>query len=258
MDLTPAPALTLPSACPPDVHVPAAEKVQRVVYAVAIVFPVVAFGIGRALAPPVKDSAAAQLAWWAAHPGVHQVEAVLFPLACVLSLLGVIGLARLAIGRSPWLALTGGALALAGWGTLPIWAGQDNLSYIMGKMGASSQLAEVWKQFNASGTSTYLYIFIIGHLFGPLLLGIALVRARAIPRWSPATIAVSIPLHILAFVTGAWYMDPIAYALLAVALTPAALATLRSACDATAGMRSATPIVSTAMAVPARPPATES
>jgi hypothetical protein len=227
VDPTAAPALTLPSTRRPDGHVPAAEKVQRIVYAVAIVFPVVAFGIGRALAPPIKDSAAAQLAYSAAHPGVHQAEAVVFPLVCVLSLLGVIGLARLAIGRSPWLALTGGALALAGWGTLPIWAGQDNLTYLLGKMGTSSQLAEVWKQFNASGTSTYLYIFIIGHLFGPLLLGMALVRARAVPRWSPVVIAVSIPLHILAFVTGAWYVDPIAYALLAAALIPAALATLK-------------------------------
>jgi len=61
------------------------------------------------------------------------------------------GLARLAIGRSPWLALTGGALALAGWGTLPIWAGQDNLSSILAKMGASPQLAQVWTQFKAPG-----------------------------------------------------------------------------------------------------------
>jgi hypothetical protein len=208
--------------------VPAAEKVQRIVYAISILFPVVAFGVGRAFAPPIKDSAAAQLDYSAAHPGVHQVEVVVFPLVCVLSLLGVIGLARLAIRRAPWLAMTGAALALAGWGTLPIWAGQDNLTYIIGKMGTSSQLAEVWKQFNATGTSTYLYIFIIGHFFGPLLLGMALVRARAIPRWSPAVIAVSIPLHIAAFVTGAWYADPIAYALLAAALTPAALAALRS------------------------------
>ena len=110
-----SPALTLPTARRPDAPVPAAEKVQRVIYAIAILFPVVAFGIFRALAPPIKDSAAAQLAWWAAHPGVHQAEAVIFPLACVLSLLGIIGLARLAIGRSPWLTLTGGALALAGW-----------------------------------------------------------------------------------------------------------------------------------------------
>ena len=86
----------------------------------------------------------------------------------------------------------------------------------------------MWKQFNGSGTSTYLYIFIIGHLVGPLLLGMALARARAIPRWSPIVIAVSIPLHILAFVTGTWYVDPIAYALLAVALIPAARAALRS------------------------------
>lgn len=227
MNLTAAPALTRPSGRRPDAPVPAAEKVHRAVYAAGILVPAVAFGIGRALAPPIKASAAAQLAYSTAHPGVHQAEAVIFPFVCVLSLLGIIGLARLAIHRSPWLAMTGGALALAGWGTLPIWAGQDNLTYLLGKMGTSPQLAQVWTQFNGSGTSTYLYIFIIGHLFGPLLLGIALTRARAIPRWSPILIAVSIPLHILAFVTGIWYVDPIAYALLAIALIPAARAALR-------------------------------
>ena len=98
----------------------------------------------------------------------------------------------------------------------------------MGRMSSTPQLAELWKQFNTSGTSTYLYIFIIGHLIGPLLLGVALVRAQMIPLWSPIAIAVSIPLHILAFVTGTRYIDPIAYALLAAALIPAVVVTLRS------------------------------
>ncbi len=227
MAVSAAPA-TVPDAHRPPMPEPASDKVQRIAYAVGILLPVIAFGIGRAFAPPIKDGAAAQIAYSAAHPALHQVEVIVLPFVCVLSLLGIIGLTRLAIHRSPWLALTGAALALAGWGTLPIWAGQDNLTYLMGRMSSTPQLAELWKQFNTSGTSTYLYIFIIGHLIGPLLLGVALVRAQMIPLWSPIAIAVSIPLHILAFVTGTRYIDPIAYALLAAALIPAVVVTLRS------------------------------
>jgi hypothetical protein len=223
-----APPATVSNTHRPQVPEPASDKVQRIVYALGILVPVLAFGIARAFAPPIKNSAAAQIAYSAAHPVLHQIELVALPLVCVLSLLGIIGLTRLAIHRSPWLAMTGGALALAGWGTLPIWAGQDNLTYLMGRMGATPQLAELWNQFNTSGTSTYLYIFIVGHLIGPLLLGMALVRARMIPLWSPILIAASIPLHILAFVMGTWYIDPIAYAMLAAALIPAAAVTLRS------------------------------
>ncbi|WP_125610047.1 hypothetical protein [Specibacter cremeus] len=213
---------------PPRRVEPVFERVQRIVYAVGILFPVLAFGVGRAWGPPVKDDAAAQIAYSAAHPALHVFEVVVFPLVCVLSLLGVIGLTRLAIHRSPWWAATGGVLALAGWGTLPIWAGQDNLTWLMGRTGATSpQMVELWNQFNTSGTGTYLYIFILGHLFGPLLLGVALVRARVVPTWVPIAVAVSIPLHVLAFVTGASYVDPIAYALLAAALVPAAAAVLR-------------------------------
>jgi hypothetical protein len=223
-----APPVTVSTAHRAEMREPVSDKVQRIAYAVGILFPVLAFGVARAFAPPIKDGAAAQIAYSAAHPALHQIEQVAFPLVCVLSLLGIIGLTRLAIHRSPWLAMTGGVLALAGWGTLPIWAGQDNLTYLMGRMGASPQLAELWKQFNTSGTNTYLYIFIVGHLVGPLLLGIALVRARMIPLWSPIVIAVSIPLHILAFVIGTRYLDPIAYAMLAAAFIPAVVVTLRS------------------------------
>lgn len=220
----PPPVTTNPRR--PQQRLPAYEKVQRISYAVGVLVPVLAFAAFRAFAAPIKADAAAQMAYSASHPALHQAEQLIVPLAAVLALLGTVGLAQLAIRRSPWLSMIGGALTLAGWGTLPIWAGQDNLTYFMGKMGPNPQLVELWNQFNTSGTSTYLYIFIIGHLIGPLLLAIALRRARVIPLWAPVVIAVSIPLHVLTFVTGAGYLDPIAYAALAAALIPAVAAIL--------------------------------
>ena len=181
---------------------------KRIAYAIGILFPVLAFAAVRGFAAPIKAGAAAQMTYAVAHPALHQVEQVIVPLASVLSLIGVIGLVQLAIRRSPRLAMTGGALALAGWGTLPIWAGQDNLTYLMGKIGSNPQLVHLWNQFNTTGTNTYLYIFIIGHLLGPLLLAVALRRARMLPRWSPIVIAATIPLHVLTFATGARVLRP--------------------------------------------------
>ena len=234
MAIPAAPPTTGALAVPPTAslrpaeHLPTQEKVQRIAYAIGILFPVLAFAVVRAFAAPIKAGAAAQMAYAVAHPALHQIEQVIVPLASVLSLIGVIGLVQLAIRRSPRLAMIGGALALAGWGTLPIWAGQDNLTYFMGKIGSNPQLVHLWNQFNTTGTNTYLYIFIIGHLVGPLLLAIALRRASIIPRWSPIVIATTIPLHVLAFATGARYFDPIAYAMLAGALIPAVTAVLNS------------------------------
>ena len=212
----------------PAEHLPTHERVKRIAYAIGILFPVLAFAAVRAFAAPIKAGAAAQMTYAVAHPALHQVEQVIVPLASVLSLIGVIGLVQLAIRRSRWLAMTGGALALAGWGTLPIWAGQDNLTYLMGKIGSNPQLVHLWNQFNTTGTNTYLYVFILGHLIGPLLLAVALRRARVIPRWSPIVIAATVPLHVLTFATGARYFDPIAYAMLAGALIPAVYAVLKS------------------------------
>ena len=236
MAIPAAPPTTAALAVPPRVraslrpaeHLPTHELVKRIAYAIGILFPVLAFAAVRAFAVPIKAGAATQMTYAVAHPALHQIEQIIVPLASVLSLIGVIGLIQLAIRRSPRLAMTGGALALAGWGTLPIWAGQDNLTYLMGKIGSNPQLVHLWNQFNTTGTNTYLYIFILGHLLGPLLLAVALRRARILPHWSPIVIAATIPLHVLTFATGARYFDPIAYAMLAGALIPAVIAVLKS------------------------------
>src|SRR5258708_8878856 len=140
----PARPATVPDAHRPPMPEPASDKVQRIAYAVGILLPVIAFGIGRALAPPIKDGAAAQIAYSAAHPALHQVEVIVLPLVWVLSLLGIIGLTRLAIHRSPWLALTGGALAPARWGTPPILAGHDNPTHLIGPQSPAPQRGCTW------------------------------------------------------------------------------------------------------------------
>ncbi len=224
--LQPPPVSTLPQQ---GRALPAHERVQGIVYSVCIVLAPLAMMLGRILFfPPPHGDGVAWIATAAAHPAAVGLELTVGVVGTMLFPIGVIGMARLALRRAPWLAMTGGALALLGWGTGPFWVGQDTLTRVMAQMGGGARLAELWDRYNASAvTNAYLAIFVIGHFFGPLLLGIALTRMRTIPVWAPIVMAASIPLHVLAVLGGApWILDPIGYGMLAIASVPAAIATL--------------------------------
>ena len=70
--------------------------------------------------------------------------------------------------------------------------------------------------------------WVIGHLLGYVLLGIALVRARMIPLWAAWLLVVS-PLVMgpFAYGTGLGLLQVLGYVLVFVASIPAALATLK-------------------------------
>lgn len=212
---------------PDPTYSPAAQRTLRVLAAIGIELPVLAMLVFRIFSPAPGQGAAGVTGYFATHPGVHQGELVVSPVIAALALLGGVAMGGLALRRSPWLAISGAALTVAGWSTIPMWVGQDNLSYLIGRAGADPRLLALWDRFNTSDiTNVYLTIFIVGHLIGPLLLGLALRRAGVVRAWVPILIALSVPLHVLAFVTGTGYLDPIGYAMLAAAMVPATIAAI--------------------------------
>lgn len=71
-------------------------------------------------------------------------------------------------------------------------------------------------------------IFLIGHVVGTILLGSALWRSRAVPRWAALLTIVSQPLHIVAAVVLVSHpLDLAAWAMQAVGFTAAAWAVIR-------------------------------
>lgn len=71
----------------------------------------------------------------------------------------------------------------------------------------------------------YLYIFILGHLIGPMLLGIGLGRTRLIPAWA---IILRTPLQIVGFLTHIGLsIEIVTYGLLLIGSIPIALALLK-------------------------------
>ncbi len=143
--------------------------------------------------------------------------------------LSFIGLGPLAAKRSPWLAMLGMVCGLVG--TLPfgffVWP--EALGDAMVRTGDSATFVAVWNGVAAEGIIVFLQIsWVVGHLLGYLLLGIALARARAIPLWAAGLIVLAIPLQAAAYMTRQGLFQLLSYVLIFIGSWPAAVAMINA------------------------------
>ncbi|MDQ6771866.1 MAG: hypothetical protein M3024_02580 [Candidatus Dormibacteraeota bacterium] len=207
---------------------PAYRKLQRIVFAACMFLGPLIVAVGIAIAPSIGGSGGrAVIAAVTRLPDRAQLEATLSVPGLILLPLAFLGLARLAMRRSPWLATLGGGLALVGWATWPAFVIQDTMTNLMAQMGGGAQFATLWERLNSSPVyNGILLVYIVGHVMGTLLLGLALGRARVIPIWAAAAIALYSPLQVIAFPTGNRFLADVAYGLLVIGCSAAAYATL--------------------------------
>ncbi len=182
--------------------VPGYERLRQVVLAVAIVGGPLAFDLGGILSPSVHDTGAASIAADAAANGItNATHIAAFVAASFLLPIGAVGLAQLAYHRTPWLATTGGLLAVVGWLPFSALAALDDLTSTMAHLPDSGSYAGLWDQFSTDAVmGTYLIVYIVGHLVAYVLLGVALRRGRVIPEWAAWSMIASSPLTIAVFV----------------------------------------------------------
>lgn len=145
--------------------------------------------------------------------------------------LGYLGMSLLGMRRAPWLATISAALSLVGWIPWSALMGLDDLAYDIVTSGSTPQLAALWTHFNGDTVmTTYLLIYIIGHLLSAVLIGIMLGRLRLVPAWAAWAFALTSPLTILIFpVHNIVFQDVLKYlicALWIIGAIPAALAML--------------------------------
>jgi len=145
--------------------------------------------------------------------------------------LGYLGMSLLGMRRAPWLATISVALSLVGWIPWAALMGLDDLAYDIVISGSTPQLAAIWTNFNGDAVmTTYLLIYIIGHLLSAVLIGIMLGRLRLIPAWAAWAFALTSPLTILIFpVHNIVFQDVLKYlicVLWIIGAIPAALAML--------------------------------
>ena len=151
-------------------------------------------GIGAGSANIAANHAASALTnQW--HVAAYVLETFLLPLS-------VLGLAGLAMGRSPWLATIGGGLGLIGWLPWSALTAQDDLTLQMAQVGTGQQFVALWNRFTTDGTMmAYLLIYVVAHLAAYVILPIALRRAGVIPRWAAWALALTSPITIASFAT---------------------------------------------------------
>ena len=212
-------------------RVPAFFKVQRIFLSICMVlpFPLLILNLVTAgnLNPANGSIAIANVAQMSLPP---LLDLAFVTTSTFLLLFGFLGMTSLAMSRSPWLASIGGALSLIGTMTTTAFIIQSDMTYDMAQIGNSPQFIVLWNRLNSDALMTaFLILFIAGFVGGPLLLGIALGRARAIPLWAASAIVLSRLLLIIAFPAhlNSSIVDPVSYGLFLLGSIPAAFAMLK-------------------------------
>ena len=142
--------------------------------------------------------------------------------------LSYIGLGMLAMKRSPWLATIGIAFGLLGSLPFGFFVVPEAIGDILSKTDQRAIFIIVWNGFSSEGAIIFLqYSWVVGHILGYILLGIALGCARAIPLWAAGLIVVAIPFQAAAYMSGQGIYQLISYALIFIGSIPAALTMLR-------------------------------
>lgn len=146
--------------------------------------------------------------------------------------LGYLAMSLLGTRRAPNLAFICAALSLIGW--IP-WAALivlDDMAVTIHQTGGAAQLEALWTRMNGDPVlTTFLLIYIIGHLLSAILIGVMLGRLHIIPAWAAWAFALTSPLTItLILIHNAAVQDVLKYAICVlwiVGAIPAAIAMLK-------------------------------
>ncbi|HEY1488770.1 MAG TPA: hypothetical protein VGF84_21855 [Micromonosporaceae bacterium] len=203
------------------------RSLSRALAALCLVVGPLALAIPATYSEADTDGAG-QLRLAAGHLGMAGLSNALL-LPAILIVPAMIYAARLARRGSPRLAFFGGGIAALGWLAGLIGLGATGLIVYHGvglpDQGAAAALIDRVGADPTVGTLTLL--FVLGHVVGMILLGVALLRSRAVPVWA-AVLFIAYPLvHLGAHIGGSVAVDDISGILLLVAGVMCAISVLR-------------------------------
>ena len=173
------------------------------------------------------------IALTAAAPG--RADAVLWlSIVLVLTLIpSVLAAGRLVQRRQPVLALLGIGLLVPGFAAVLFGSGDPTIGALSSGAIPADMAAKVLDAFNAQpAVGAAMLMFIVGHIVGMILLGIAFLRARVMPTAVAIGVIVSQPLHLAAVIVGSRTLDGLAWGLTTLGFVFAAVAVLRTSDDA--------------------------
>jgi len=142
--------------------------------------------------------------------------------------LSYLGLGLLAMKRSPWLATIGTAFGLIGSLPWPVFVAQEATVKNIAQIGSSAAFVTLFQHVSSEWAILLLFVsWIVGHLLGYILLGIALARARVIPLWASCLIIAGPPFQAVAYPTHLGLLQIFGFVLVFIGSIPAALVALK-------------------------------
>lgn len=144
----------------------------------------------------------------------------------------VLWIGRLTRRRAPRLTAAALLLLVPGYLSLTWMVGSDALLWVGIHEGLDvNTLTRLYETFHPTANIA-TGMFVLGHVLGTVLLGIAMWRSQSVPRWAAVLAIVSQPLHfIAAVIVASPTLDLLAWGLNAVAFAAAAVAIVRLSDD---------------------------
>jgi hypothetical protein len=138
----------------------------------------------------------------------------------------VLAVGRLTRRRTPRLTAAALLLAVPGYLALPWLIAADQVLWLGGELALDPALVAGLLDTTHPTSETAGMLFVLGHVVGTVLLGIALWRSHRVPRWVALATVVCQPLHFVAAVVLvsppldllAWGLNGVAFAGVAVAV----------------------------------------
>ena len=214
---------------------PLVYRLQRLFFAACIVLGIVATLVLVVTSPQyysLQNGVAVMVATFGtANTVMIQTHLIAGVFAVYLLPLSLLSMAWLAMRRSPWLASIVTLVVFIGIFPVAAFSAQDALTYDLAHMGSNPLFLTIAQQFNNDGVMSYYNaMFILGTVFAPALIGIALWRARAVPMWAAILITFSrllVFLYPLVPSLPGIYVQLLSWVLLFIGSIPAALAMVK-------------------------------
>jgi hypothetical protein len=211
----------------------AAVSPRRIALALLIPIGPLAVAVLRGILPySTTDNSAEVAGKVAAHQGAQGAVVWLILLAMLTLVPGTIAIGLPTARRVPLIGTLGMVLAVAGFSSLYSVGAGDPIALSAARVGLdpgdTARLLDDVQGLPAISLASVF--FVLGHILGVVLLGIALWRAKLIPAWAGVALIVSQPMHAV-FAVGVpnATLDALAWGLTAVGFAAAALTITRSA-----------------------------
>jgi Domain of unknown function (DUF4386) len=197
-----------------------------------------------AIKPAEDGNAGEVMANLSSHSAAMEASLVLGLLAIALLIPATLGLLRIAQQRSPILALVGAGLTLLGWVAFMGMQVLGEVALVMATSPDRAGMASLYDQIGNSNLITVVQLgFIVGHVVGIAILGVAVARSKVAPIWIGIALVVSGPLHFLAHGINIQLLDLGAFALLVLGYAAGGVVLIRMQGDTSSQIPAQTPAV---------------